>query len=110
MDWKEAKDNTIRMWTQVRDSISEGADVVELLIELNAVTDLCEKSHQEAAGEWGQCAFCLAYQQMGGCQEVSGQVSDCIAAKEWEQARMLADEFIERLKAVELPPRAESMS
>lgn len=102
MDWQEAKDNTLRALLRFREAIGQ-AEPLELLIEINAICDLCEKASAEAAGDWGRCRYCLFYQQHGGCQGINLEMSERIVAGEWDELRALVEEFIERLGTMKLP-------
>ena len=105
MNWREARDGTLRQWTAIRDAL-EQADPVYLLTEINAVCGLCEKSDQEAGNPFERCRYCLFYQQFGGCQEFSGDLSERVADKDWEGARWMIDDMIEKLSRLELPGSA----
>lgn len=109
MDWNEAKENTVKMWRGIRDAVGK-AEPLDLLVEINAITDLCEMARAEARGEWGRCRFCPAYQQFGGCQEVSARLSELVVDENWDELRRLTEQFIEQLKAVELPSEAQPKS
>ena len=102
MTWNEAKMGTIRQWEAVRDAIGV-ADTVELLTEINAVCDLCEKSEQEAGTPIGRCDYCLFYQQFGGCREVSATLSELVAAGRLDEVRVLVDDMIRKTEALALP-------
>ena len=102
MDWQQAKDHTIRYWTELRDSI-DGKDNVELLRDINAVNKLCDKAKTEAHGDWGRCHFCIAYDQFGGCTGVSLKMSECVVDGDRETLKALVDGFIENLEALKVP-------
>jgi hypothetical protein len=105
MNWTEAIEGTLRQWTAIRDSIGE-ADEVELLTEVNAVCDLCEKSDDEQGSGVGRCRQCLFYQQFGGCQDVSLRMGEAIIEKDWDRLRRLIDETIHGLRSLTLPVEA----
>jgi hypothetical protein len=102
MTWTEAIQGTIRQWTTIREALGV-ADTVTLLTEINAVCDLCEKSETEAENGIERCRYCLFYQQFGGCQEVSGRMSEAVVEKDWERVRHLIDEMVQGLQRLELP-------
>jgi hypothetical protein len=102
MDWQEARDNTIRYWKSIRDSMNE-MDQIELLSEINAVNDLCEKAKEESHGHPDRCSYCLAYQQFGGCMGISLQMSECVVEGRMDELRELVDRFIDQLEEVKLP-------
>ena len=90
MDWQQAKDNTIRYWRDLRASI-DGKDNVELLRDINAVNDLCDKAKDEA------------YDQFGGCTGVSLRMSECVVDGDRETLKALVDSFIENLESLKVP-------
>ena len=102
MTWKEAINGTVRQWTTIRDAIGV-AEPVDLLAEINAVCDLCEKSEAEAGSAIERCRYCLFYQQFGGCQEMSGRMSEAVIEKDWDRLRLLVDQMIEGLGTLEAP-------
>lgn len=102
MTWTEAIEGTLRQWTAIRDSIGQ-ADEVELLTEINAVVDLCEKAEAEEGSPFGRCRRCLFYQQFGGCQDICGRMSEAVVEKDWNRLRYLIDETINGLKSLNLP-------
>jgi hypothetical protein len=102
MEWQEAKESTIRFWKGLRDSI-DSLGQVDLLREINAVNELCEKAKQESRGEWGRCGFCIAYTQFGGCTGISMRMSECVVDGDRQELRRLVDQFIGQLEALELP-------
>jgi hypothetical protein len=102
MTWTDAIQGTIRQWTDIREAV-EVADTVTLLTEINAVCDLCEKSDTEAGNPIERCRYCLFYQQFGGCQEVSGRMSEAVVEKDWDRVRHLIDEMIHGLQKLQLP-------
>jgi hypothetical protein len=77
---------------------------VELLTELNAVCDLCEKSDEVAGSGIGRCERCLFYQQFGGCQEVSARMSLGVVEKDWPTVIALIDDMIAKLRVMAVPP------
>jgi hypothetical protein len=101
MSWTEAIEATHRQWTAIRDSIGE-ADEVELLTEINAVCDLCEKAEAEEGSGIGRCRRCLFYQRFGGCQEVSARMSEAVIERDWDRLRHLVDETIGGLRSLTL--------
>lgn len=102
MTWKEAQQDTIRQWENIRDAIGK-ADTVELLTEINAVCDLCEKSEQEAGTPYGRCNSCLFLQQFGGCREVSAKLSELVASGQLDEVRVLVDDMIHKTESLVLP-------
>jgi hypothetical protein len=101
MTWNEAKTGTIRQWEAIRDAIGS-ADTVELLTEINAVCDLCEKSDQEAGTPFGRCGYCLFYRQFGGCREISASLSELVVKGEMEEVRAIVDDMIRKTGALAL--------
>jgi len=102
MTWNEAREGTIRQWQAIR-ALVDSADTVELLTEVNAVCDLCEKSDAVGDTGIGRCERCLFYQQFGGCQEVSARMSLGIVEKDWQRVRALIDDMIAKLHAMAVP-------
>lgn len=109
MDWNQAMRSTIRQWEAIRDSIGS-AHEIELLTEINAVCDLCEKARTEACAETGapfdRCQYCLAFQRFGGCQEISARMSEAVVEKDWPRLRHLVDETLHALTASQFPGSA----
>jgi hypothetical protein len=105
MNWTEAIEGTRRQWTAIRDSIGR-ADEVELLTEINAVCDLCEKAEEEEGSGIGRCRRCLFYQQSGGCQDLSARMGEAVVEKDWDRLRQLVDETLHGLQSLALPATA----
>lgn len=105
MNWTEAIEGTVRQWNAIRNAIAE-ADEVELLTEINAVCDLCEKAEEEQGSGIGRCERCLFYQQFGGCKDLSARMSEAVVEKDWDRLRELIDETIRGLKSLTLPAAA----
>lgn len=102
MTWKEAQQGTIRQWENIRNAISR-ADTVELLTEINAVCDLCEKSEEESGTPIGRCDYCLFYQQFGGCREVSATLSELVVSGRLDEVRFIVDDMIRKTWSLALP-------
>lgn len=102
MNWQEAKDSTLDLWGRIRSSIGT-AESVELLTEINAICDLCEVADTEAHGDPDRCHFCPAYEQFGGCREVSARLSELVVDQQWEELTRTMDEFITTLEGMEVP-------
>lgn len=102
MSWEEAKDRTIEAWRSIRESLTDG-DVVELLRQINSVTDLCEKAKEQSHGESGRCDFCIAFQQFGGCMGISLRMSECAVDENKEELRRLMDQFVSQLESLQAP-------
>lgn len=100
MDWLEAKEATLHQWRQLRSSVGT-MNEVDLLKEINAVNDLCEKAKQQAHGEMNRCNYCIAFHQFGGCMGVSLQMSECAVDGDKEKLRKLMDGFISQLEDLE---------
>lgn len=109
MTWTEAIQGTIRQWTVIREAVGV-ADTVTLLTEINAVCDLCEKSETEAGNGIERCQYCLFYQQFGGCQEVSGRMSEAVVEKDWDRLLHLIDEMVQGLRKLELPAKPSALA
>lgn len=100
--WQEAKDDTIRLWLKVRHSLGSANDL-ELLNNINLICALCTRATEDrieagADPETGMCDYCPVYEQFGGCRDVCAEISDRVAAKDWDGARELADRFIADLR------------
>ena len=108
MTWTEAIEGTIRQWTDIRNAVGV-ADTVTLLTEINAVCDLCEKSETEAGNGIERCRYCLFYQQFGGCQEVSGRMSEAVVEKDWNRLFHLIDEMIQGLRKLDLSAKPSAL-
>lgn len=102
MDWNEAIDRTLEAWYQLRASIGEGADEVELLTEINAACSLCEKADQEKREGETKCDRCRAANDFGGCSGINLEMSECVVSKDWDGLRKLVDQFIGNLEQLRL--------
>lgn len=104
MNWEDAKKSTIDTWRSIYDSVGT-ADPVTLLTEINAIGDLCELAKEEAtpAHDLDKCHYCPAYQQFGGCREVSAMLSELVARHEWPELRARIQGFIHQLEHMEAP-------
>jgi hypothetical protein len=104
MNWEEAKHSTIDLWRSIHASVGT-ADSLSLLTEINAVTDLCALAKEEASAknDTAKCSYCPAYEQFGGCREVSAALSELVARREWGELRGRIESFIDRLEHMEAP-------
>ncbi len=102
MDWQEAKELTLRQWRDLRSSI-DSMDELQLLKEINAVNELCEKAKEQAHGEMNRCNYCIAFHQFGGCMGVSLQMSECAVDGDRDRLRALMDDFILQLEGLATP-------
>lgn len=102
MDWSEARQSTVDLWKGIRDAIGS-AEELELLTEINAVCGLCEKARESTEHGEGPCRYCLAYQQFGGCQAASLEMSDLVVQGRWDELKELSDRFISQLETMEIP-------
>jgi hypothetical protein len=101
VNWEEARKRSIEAWSRVQDSIGT-ADVTQLLTSINEMSELCDKAVEASQGEH-RCKYCVAYQQLGGCQDLTALLSHYVAEKNWPMTRKLAAEFMDRLKKLDLP-------
>jgi hypothetical protein len=104
MNWEEAKQSTLRFWRSIYDSI-ETADPIELLTEINTITDLCEVAKEEAetVHDLAKCHYCPAYEQFGGCRPASAALSELVAERNWPELRLRIGEFIAQLEGMRAP-------
>ena len=104
MNWQEAKQSTLSLWRRIQDSVGK-ADPVTLLTEINAISDLCAlaKEEAEATHDVVKCHYCPAYQQFGGCREVSAELSELVAQRDWAELRLRIEGFIHQLEQMEAP-------
>jgi hypothetical protein len=104
MNWEAAKQSTLDMWRSIHASVGT-ADPLTLLTEINAVTDLCGLAKEEATAKSDpvKCHYCPAYEQFGGCREVSAALSELVARREWIELRERIESFIDRLERMEAP-------
>lgn len=102
MDWSAAKDDTLRLWTDIRRKIPQ-RDSLELLSEINAVCSLCEVAQASSPRDLGRCERCLAYRQFGGCRGINAEMSERIATGDWPGFEALVDDFIAKLEAMDVP-------
>lgn len=108
MNWKEAKEGTLRQWMAIRALIGT-ADTVTLLTEINAVCDLCEKTDEVAGTPFGRCDYCLFYQQFGGCREVSAELSELVASNQLYDVRALVDDMIRKARELQVPEERQPL-
>jgi len=107
MTWEEARKNMIATWLGIREDLTaEDLEPLDLLSRINALNDFCQKAKEASGQSWGHCPNCMAYQQFGGCKEVSAEMSDRVAARDWEGLKTLVDGFIHNLETLVLPPEA----
>jgi hypothetical protein len=111
MNWQEAKRSTIAIWQSIHDSIGT-TDPVSLLTEINGITDLCALAKDEATthGDLAKCHYCPAYEQFGGCQEVSAMLSDLVVRHEWQELRARIEDFIARLERMDAPGMLQTIA
>ncbi len=102
MDWQQARERTFEKWRRIRDGIGTG-DPVELLAELNAVCDLCEKAREVAGRDGERCAHCVVFGTPESCKDARFEVGEALLDCDLEQARSLVEEVIERVRSAELP-------
>ena len=104
MNWVEAKRSTLVLWQSIYDSVGT-ADPVTLLTEINAISDLCALARDEATahGDLAKCHYCPAYEQFGGCREVSSMLSELVAKRDWDELRTRIKQFISQLDRMETP-------
>jgi hypothetical protein len=110
-DWDEARQNTVDLWLEVKRSLAE-PDELRLLTDINAVCGLCQRAKVDleqaatagraAAGET-KCDYCPFFDQFGGCRAVNRRMTDCVLDKDWDLMGRLVDEFVDRVKALEVP-------
>ena len=108
-NWTEALADTIEKWRRIRDAIQTSAPVdladVDLMAEVGSVCALCDRSREEAHfhEEWRPCPFCPAFQQLGGCMDLPGKLSEALVAKDQETALLLTGQILADLEILELP-------
>lgn len=108
MTWQEAKDSTIQQWITIQ-SLIGCADTVELLTEINAVCDLCDKSEEVAGTPIGRCQSCLFLQQFGGCREVSAHLSELVVSGQLDEVRALVEGMIRATRRLQVPEEHRSV-
>lgn len=110
-NWEEARQQTLDLWAELRESIA-GHDEVELLTGIHAACGLCSLSQEEkeaarAAGQAGEgvtkCHFCPFYEQFGGCRDLNREMTDRLLEKDWEGLERSVDRFIELARRLEMP-------
>jgi hypothetical protein len=102
MSWEEARNRELDHWSAIGDAIGKAAPV-ELLTEINAADAFCGKAREGAAGPIDYCPRCLFYQQLGGCRESSGRMSESVAAGDWTGLRAQVDALMAHLRALAVP-------
>lgn len=100
MDWQQARDKTLATWLIIRESI-DTADELELLEEINAACELCEKASDEMEGESGRCGYCIVSRQLGGCRGINLRMSEAVVEHDRDTLRRLVDEFIDQLRSAD---------
>lgn len=108
MTWQEAKDSTIQQWITIQ-SLIDRADTVELLTEINAVCDLCEKADEVAGTPFGRCQSCLFLQQFGGCREVSAHLSELVVSGQLDEVHALVEGMIRATRKLKVPDEQPSV-
>jgi hypothetical protein len=103
MEWVDAKAKTLSYWKDLREAIDR-EDEVELLTEINAISDLCQMANEEAPDRLQRCQHCLFYQQFGGCRETNAEMSLKVANHDWDGLRAMIDDFTQHLRAMKVPP------
>jgi len=103
MDWEDARSRMLERWGAIHDAIGR-AHPLDLMVEINVVNEFCGKAKEEAGSPWAFCDYCPFYHQFGGCREVSSQMSERAAARDWEGLTVLVDEFLAHLEALKVPP------
>ena len=107
--WTAAMAETIEKWRRIRDTIQTSAPVdladVDLMAEVGSVCALCDRSREEAHlhEEWRPCPFCPAFQQLGGCMDLPGRLSEALAAKDQATALRLTEQILADLETLEVP-------
>jgi len=102
MSWQQAKRETLEEWRRIRASIGR-RDELQLLTDINAAGAMCSEARSES--EPGRkCSRCRFFDQFGGCSEVSGKMSELVAAKQWDELRALVDQFLADLERLEVEP------
>jgi len=78
---------------------------VDLMAEVGSVCALCDRSREEAHlhEEWRPCPFCPAFQQLGGCMDLPGRLSEALAAKDQATALRLTEQILADLETLEVP-------
>jgi len=108
MNWEDAKRSTLGIWQSIHESVGT-ADPVTLLTEINAITDLCAMAKEEATthGDVAKCHYCPAYEQFGGCREVSLMLSELAVRRDWDGLRARIRGFMEQLERMDAPGRLQ---
>ena len=104
MNWEDAKQSTLRFWRSLYASVGT-ADPLDLLTEINGITDLCVVAKEEAATthDLAKCHYCPAYEQFGGCRPASAALSELVAKRDWPELKLRIGSFIEELERMEAP-------
>ena len=124
--WETARQEMIRRWMRIQDAITtrnEGA----VLALANMMDEFCEVAVEErkaAANDRndptvpvlkfppdssvsGRCVFCRAFVNLGGCFGPLHALNKAVLDGRWANAREVAAEQLERLKALDFPGHQE---
>jgi len=108
--WHEALESTTAKWRRIHEAIQvvPTSDLADLMAEVHSVCALCDRAREEAHLHegWRPCPYCPAFQQLGGCMDLPGRLSEALAAKDRETALALARRVLADLATLELPQEA----
>lgn len=93
MEWKLALDATIAEWEVIRDNIGK-ANPVDLVTEINAVCELCDKASHEADQPGHRCRYCIVFGTDRGCRDLRLELTQSLLDEDWESSRAQVDEVL----------------
>ncbi len=119
--WERARVEMLDRWGKILDRI-EAHDEGGVLALANVMDEFCEAAideRQAAAGNktdpavpilkfpWGatisgRCVFCRGFSELGGCFGVLHELNRAVLSRQWRTARRLAEEYLDRLRAMDL--------
>jgi hypothetical protein len=119
--WEVARLRMLERWRSVLHKIDQ-RDATAVLALANVMDEFCEQAaadRDKATGDRldpavpllkfpstsaiaGRCVFCRAFQQMGGCFGVLHALNLAVLDRRWPDARRTAEEYLERLQAMDL--------
>jgi hypothetical protein len=122
--WEAARQQMVKRWEQIVRRI-EARDERGVFALANMMDEFCEVAvveRQAVAGNRddpaipvlkfapdaalsGRCAFCRAFVSLGGCFGPTHALNKAILDQRWDQARQVAGEQLDRLRALTFDPR-----
>lgn len=121
--WDSAREKVITRWREILERI-DARDEGGVLGLANVIDEFCEEAmHAREAAMEGQaapdpgllkfspgtrpigtrCLFCRGFQEAGGCFGILGSLNKLVLQGKWEDAREVAEEYVNRLRIMTFP-------